>query len=1251
MVEVVKDTQQNNTKNTEKIKKPKGKRVFNLITIILMVCTLVAGIFFSTQYFSENYKLGTDFKGHYSALVAVDDVSADAQESVNNQPNGNAKQAASVLEQRLNPMGTNQIIVETAGANYLKVLSPVDAYSNETEFKNQIQRNGGAIILNSEMKDSQFNGDERTGINSYFSSASSTSITSNSGKNPAIKFQLNGDAFTALFVNDATEIESTIMIDADGLYNDIRNWYTLTPGNDLRTKVESFYNNVIKSIKSKYTRATEEQKKILDDLFIGRYTERSTGNVEQYRYVNILDLASDNGTNETEFVQTFINYINQGFEYISDTSKYVYDPNATTEDFASGGKYSQEVTGSRVTNAGSNTQVDLGVVKDVFENINTFMVGFVREGIAGWSSTAKVMETKLQSYFLMDGKIGKSAGTTNGSILLANSYISGSDLIIEYSNQPESKARIGAAIFNASTRGFVFTVNNVSVIDASITKIMLWVSAGFLIAFALALLIYSLIVYRLFGLFMIAVIGAISMLTLLASTWFNLTLGAEAIFAILIIIAINLEIFAMIFEQIKFNVFLKQRNLKVSFSIAVKETFALAVDILVALIIPAVSMFWISTNAIQLYAIITLMGVAFSFVLALLFGLIMFKLLINTNIFEKNPKKFALNTDFTNQGHALLNFKLKSLAVKKEILTSAEQPDLTKVQMLNQKIEKLQAKLAAIQAKNEAKDTKLQEKYNKKITKKISKYEAKKLKHPKKELKYNLKIEELSYILQDDTQAILEAESEIVLSTNDKVKTNVVEKQIKRGSKILALVIAIIVGVAAFIGGFFGPNYDNTFGNRIEYTVWGTQLDQVYSAVQNIPNRSDISDEQFKSDLDRIITEATNVGDGEQIQIDYVVSSFFNLLLENPSVVNQIAKTSGMSANRQYKANKFIVSHGKSFTFSSGSNPDSDIPWVTLAIMTTNSTQSRVIKNIFAEVGGLDREQAVSENGGFVTKQIKAFTIVTMSIQIMYTLLAIVLALAIYILIRFKWTYYIAMIVGIVLVPAITFAAIIAMHLSFGVGSLVAIAISMVVIISTMMVVFGKARSLIATKDENSLKQFFREEIALASDLKNKKRLIKDDIFVKKTDKRVALKADGLSKEDKVKIKNDYKKYKHQKWLEFKLDKKETKIQINRVSRKNNYLKEVMIQTFKFGLKRSVLIGALYLVFAVLFTVAFTPIASIGISIIVAVVTSMVVMLLVCLPIWVALEQIRIRNHLSRKHFINNLKVSREEQIIEGIND
>lgn len=1228
----------NNTKKTKN-----RRKVSSIITIFLMVLTLIAGIFFSTQHFTTNFRLGNDFRGHFSALVAVDDLSSTAPPSQAGQPNGNAQEAAAVLEQRLNPMGTNQIIIETAGLNYLNVLSPIDAHGSEIEFRNQIQRNGGAIILDGDLNDMQFNGDERLGISDFFSSANATTIPSNLGRNPAIEFELYGGTLMSFFGEDSEFFQATIMIDADGLFNDIRNWFSLVSG-ELRQRVESFYDNIINVIRVVYNQSTttELQRRILDDLFTGRYMTTTTGNVQQFRYINVLNLHQNN---REMFINAFMEHIENGFEYASETSRYVYDPNATTDDFLPGGTFSQILTGYSVTAGGGFNLIELAPVREVFAAINPLIVNFVRQNITSWAIESLAMETRMQSYFLMDGIISSFSSQPTGFIVNSNSFISNQYLIIEYTDQPESKARIGAAIFNASTRGFVFTVNSISLIDASITSIMFWLAAVLLIIFALALLIYSIIVYKFMAIFMFMILGTIVMLTLLASTWFALTLGVEAIFAILIIVAINLEIFATIFEQAKYNLYLKQRNVKVSFSIAVKETITLAIDMLIALIIPAISMFWISTNAIQSFAIMTLMGVAFSFGLTLIFGIILFKLIISTNIFEKHPTSFVLNTEFVNKNNFILNFKLNKLTQEK--LKLQEKNDLTKIDKIDKKILTLEEKINNKIKTNQEKDEKLKIKYDLKIENKIKKLENKKIKKPKKSFKYNLKIEELQYILKDDTQIILENESEITISSNEKIKTSLVEKNIKRSSKILIIILMILTGMAALVGGIFGPNFDNTFGNRTEYTVWGNRLEQVYTAIQNVPNRNDV-DEDFREDLHNLIESQANYS---EIAIEYFVSQFLELLFLRPEVVNQVARSTHLANNRQFRQHDFSVSHGPSFVFSSGSVVNENIPWVRLSVMTINPWQSQVIRNVFTAVGGLNNNQTISESGGYITKRIRPFTASTMTIQIMYVLITIIAALAIYILIRFKWTYYIAMVIGIIIAPAVALAVIIGLHINFGIGTLVALVVGIMIMISTMISVFGKSRSLIATKDESSLNQFFKEEINLFSALKNKKNQIKNEIFVRKTEYKISLKTEDLSKEQKQELKIEFKKYKHEKWLIFKDEKKETKIQINRFAKKNNYLKEVLAQTFKFAIKRSILVGFLYISFSVLFSIAFLPLASVGISVIITVVAAMATMLLICLPIWVALEQIRIRNYLSRKHFINNLKVESEEQIIERVND
>ncbi|WP_166508148.1 protein translocase SecDF, variant type [Spiroplasma chinense] len=1313
--------------NNRKKLKFKKKLAFSIMTIFIILSSLIVGIFFSTQHFSENYKLGSDFKGYYSALVAVDN----ANEETNNdgQPNGNAKTAAKVLEQRLNPMGTNQILIETAGLNYLKVLSPVDAYDSETTFQNQIQRNGGAILLDSEFADLQFSGSERKGINDYFTSASATSVATSGGKNPAISFELNGTEFSSLISSEdsngaQTSPQMSIMIDADGLYNDVRNWYLLVDKDTEAERIESYYDTIISPLVSKYNNSSTEAavKNVLNDMFTGRYESRSTGANTFYSYINLLTMSADRST----WIANFTDYVSKGFEYLSSTSKYVYDPNAKTEDFAEGGKYADDIFGYNGT---ALATVNLGNIKDVFSNVNKTMLNsiFITDSItnqlnvnATIENDSKFMTNKFKSYFLLLNS-AVSSQKTQGSA----AYINGDKFFIEFATQPESRARVGAAVFNASTQGYIFTVNSVSTLNPTINSVMLSTALIFMGIVLLALIVYVLFMYRLLGLFMIIVMLAISMLTLMSTTWFGLTLGPEAIIGTIIIVAINLELFSMIFENLKFNLYAKQRNIKTSFNISMKENIALSIDVLIALIVPAICLFWITSNAIQSFSIIILMGVLFSITIGVLVGFILNKLTISTNVFNNRSWLVALNTDFANQGNPLLNFKIRNLKnkieklekkaeAKDKILSLKEQLKLLneKLEIINKKIEenpskvankaknktlakiaKVEKKIAKVEAtkkqvkiekKAEVKDKilplkeklkKLNEKLEirnkradekfakatskskEKILAKIAKVEKKiaKLDATKKQVKIvklELKIADYNYILGDNTQQIIENESEIVLSTQDKVKVKAYEKTIKNGSKIMAVVLMAITIVAATIGAVFGPKYDSSFGNRTEYTLWGTKIEKMYSGIEN-----SVEDPKVDADFRALVAKEVIISnDDTDFNMNRAVANYFSLLLDRPEVVNQII---GPVTNIEYKAHKFTVSFGNNFSFSNSStnNDESEIGWINLSVMTTSGFQSRAIKSIFNRIGNI----AISDTGaggdfnnqneGFISKRIRTYSLRILVIQSAYALLAIVLALIVYILIRFKWTYYIAMVVGIALAPAVTLAIAVGLQFPIGVNTLIALAAIMIFMCISLFMVFGKARALISTKDEKSMMNFFKEEIQYSFVIKDEKKKIKDKLFLDKSDLKLKLKNKELTKEEVKALKVEFRKLKHAEWTKFRDVKKENKIKINRVSKQNNYLKEVMVQTFKYGAIRTIMSSILYVTVSILLAVTLTPIATFGVSIAIGVVLTNFIILFICLPVWIYLEQIRIRNYLTRKRFINNLKVSGEEQIIEGVND
>ncbi|AHI52814.1 protein translocase SecDF, variant type [Spiroplasma culicicola] len=1218
--------------NNKSPKKPINKtNIFRFIGMFIILLSLVVGIFFSSQKFIENYKLGTDFKGYYSALVAVDD--ANEEQNNDGQPNGDAKKAAKSLEQRLNPMGTNQIIVETAGLNYLKVLSPVDAYASETVFKNQIQRSGGAIILDESGDDLQFSGDERKGINEFFTSAKTISITTNSGKNPALAFDLNGSEFTSsIFTEEVTEKKLAMMLDTDGLYNDIRNWYLLVEGKDQRAKVKSYFDVILTPMRSLYNTTSDNKiKNIIADLFAATYQSSSSGGIATRQYVNII-------TNQNITQDDFINYINNDFEFLSDVSKYVYDPNATTDDFKADGKYGSEVVG--YTTNSSSTTVLASNTKEAFSIINKMMFEFVYSTI--WPSVQndyKSMATRLDSYRLFVGTVSST------KTVATPGYIENNKLILEFSGQPESKARIATSIFNASSQGYIFTVNNVSMIDGTITSIMLTTALIFMGIVVLALMIYSAFLYRILGMFMIAVILAITGLTLMSTTWFGLTLGVEAIIAIIMIIAVNLEIFSIIFENMKFNAYTKHRNIKSSFMISIKENIFLAIDILISLIIPSISLFWITSNAIQSFAIIILMGSFFSIALAIIGATILNRMLLSTNWLNNKPWLFALNTDFVNQGKIVLNYKLKNLKDKAEKLKKSEASN-DKLKVIEDKIHKIEEKIALIDHKHETKNAAMEAKYQATIKQKIAKLEAKisKLdgeKNKKQILKLELKINELQFVLDDNSEKIIEQESEIVLQTQDKVKVRRVEKTIKHGSKLLMIIFLALASIGALFIGLLGPNYDSTFGYRTEYTFWGTKVENLDTAATVVAENPEVS-EDFRTALEKINENE----DG--YEIEYRVALFLDLLFKDPETINILAN----SGSRTYEYHNFSLNYGDSFDYITGStNAENEIPWVTLTINTANSRQSAVVKNLFLQIAQISKEETLTTEGGYIAKRIRPFTFQNMALQLIIASFVIILALLIYIFIRFKWTYYIAMIVGIVFTPILALAAIIALQIPLGVTTLISLTVSVSFVCISMFVVFGKARSLISSRDEQSLVNYFKQEIDFAVSIKDKKRLLKETIFAKKSALKIKIKEEELNKVQRKEQKLAYKKEKHQLYLEFKNAKKAIKVEITKVSKQNNYLKEVMAYTFKYAIIRSLLVGAIYTVVALLLSITLTPIISFGLSVIISVVSASLVVLFICIPVWIWLEQIRIRNNLSRKRFINGLKVTGEEQIIEGIND
>ncbi|AUM62598.1 protein translocase SecDF, variant type [Spiroplasma monobiae] len=1236
--------------NEKNISKKQKKPFLKSFSILLIICSLVLGIFFSSLKFSENIKLGSDFKGYYSALVSVDNLNE--ENNTNGQPNGNSKEGARALNERLNPMGNNQIIIEQAGNNFLKVLSPVDAYPNETVFKNQIQKNGGIVLLDSKNNYSDLqitneaNAISRKGINDFFTGAKSTSVTSSSQKTPAISYSLNGDAFKSLLptaegtspTQDALNL--FILLDADGFYNDVRNYYNLISG-EKDQRIEDFFNNIVLPLREIYnnTSTSETVRRVLFDLFYGSWDVSTSVGVPYKAYGSLMDSSNLSLRDANGFAQ-----ISDSFNYLSETSKYVYDSNAVTKDFEAGGRYSRNVN---LWNS-SNILSDSGKkVNEIFAELNPVLIKFIKDRQASLNENYLTM--LRTNYFLFDGGVTEQKSGYAG-------YIEGNNLITQVESY--TKAEIGASLFNAAGKGFIFTVNSVATLDGTVTNLMLWFGLIFLLIIALALMTYMTFFYRILGLFSMIITLSIIGLTLLSMTWFNLTVGPETIISSFILIALNIEIFSTLFENMKESFYLKQRGLKTSFNISIKENIGLAADLVVALLVPAMCMFWITSNAIRSMAIVLAMGSFFTVLFTILIAFILFKTVINSQWIANRSYLFALNTDFASQGKFILNYKISKTEAKIKKLESKENSNVSLIKTLEDKLKTLKDKLTLINKKELEKQDKKQLLAKDKLNQKIEKLNKKiqsldENKKANKIQKLNFKINELVFIRDDKTQSIIEEEGQILTNTNEKLKIKTIEKNIKNGSKMISIFGVIMLFLSVLLGLVFGLRFDYTFGGRTDYTLWGDNITNAYNGMtaetfeDRDPRTAGLEDERDRlvAELNEFIGQNQNQRDAIEKKRTEVVHEYIYYVFSDEYYVNYL--TNNLNSNRQYKNHKYSVSYGDSFVYNGSSSNQN---WITITVYTQDLRQSAIIKQLFTS-WNISKQEEITETSGFITKAIRPATMMWTLTQIAITIAVVILALLIYILIRFKWTYYIAMVVSIVLAPLITVAFITTLQIPLGNSSIIAIVSSIVFAVTALFIVFGKARSLVASKDEKSMIEFFKKEIEIVYDTKTIKRQMNDELFDLKNQMRLNIRTNKLTKDESKKLKLEFKEIKHNKKIEYKKVKKENKIKINRVGKQNNYLSEVLVKTFKFGFVRCSLLVGLYALVGALMVVSMPTISAFGLSIIIGTVVTSLLVLFISLPLWVVFEQIRIRNNLARKRFINGLYVSNEEQIIEGIND
>ncbi|KAF5273344.1 hypothetical protein FQR65_LT17176 [Abscondita terminalis] len=416
-----------------------------------------------------NYRLGYDFKGYYSSRVAVHNINNEQLES--NQPNGDAREAAGILSDRLNPLGMLDIKVQVAGANYLRVDAPIDSFVNEIAFKNELQKTGGVMIFDQNYNDAQGDGEARKPLSDLIVTANDSAVTIQNKKVPTIEFGLTeGGAFSSMISALAPSGEDgqataapviTIVTDVDSFLNDVRSSYLYSQKEDQSDVLDDYYTYIIKPFQDIFVKqdTSEQIKAILADYFLVSFKEKNTNGTNTTKYFNLLSSSLiRSGLDIEKYIDTL--------EFVNSTNKYVYDSNAKGDDFKDDGKYSGLIDTVTIGD-GISTSVTFTPstmkINEVFNNLNKTVYSVIN---AQGNNFEKSILNEIAKYTIFAGEVATSTGngqlTSNGTIVDDKQFIA----VVTSA----SVAKSGATIFNAAGKGFTFNVSSLTTHEGVIFK-------------------------------------------------------------------------------------------------------------------------------------------------------------------------------------------------------------------------------------------------------------------------------------------------------------------------------------------------------------------------------------------------------------------------------------------------------------------------------------------------------------------------------------------------------------------------------------------------------------------------------------------------------------------------------------------------------------------------------------------------------------------------------------------------------------
>lgn len=1332
-----------------------------ILAVSLMTISLIFGITFSVVSSKNSLKLGPQYRGGFQATVGVYDNNKEALiDNLPNGDAKKAADALEAKLSPFSD-GSVDIKISGNSRLTVTVPTDLYS-NNQQLFENAIESSGGLFALTDKNKDIMLDpelmtkigktigkdNEEKIALSDVLSDVDATSIKFGASNQPYLSFNLPNDNWEKIVTASSTPEEKSaknnrdgnqpsikLISDIYGLMSNFRSYYNLgntqTENQYVRKWIDLVQTPIINKVKDAKT--PSEDKELFKDFFYGQYhIKNSAGNWETHKgslvdetFIESLKQTNKGGL-DLKTVTDLKKFMNPDdseehkFEFSNSISKYVYDSNSVAADFAAAtqgekptpeGKYHKPLEA-----ADGQTKLNLRIdqafailVPAIFEKLYQPH----RDDNGNLNYVNKDFNKEIFKYnFIHDGTVEKAVPNGNPQ----RSYISqdGKTYLLQTSNYTLAKA-VKAQI-SANTLGLSFRVFSMTLTDPIISNVMFIASIIILVIIAIAAFIFMLFFYRLLGLFSIIIALTIGALLMFMYVPFGITIGPEFIAIMFMIIGLIFDISVIYFEALKNHIYLEKRPLISSFKIGNHETLGIVVDMIFATLIPNIVLFWIGTGALKNFATIASLGLLLVFVLAIVFFRILIYFLVRTNIFKKHDWLLPIDTSFEFKGSFLIQYLIETKQAKLDTFHNQQKlssKELIKIKQLDEEIKKLiikQKEKALIkEEKNNNKEYNLNVKMAKSIVR-INKLQTKLGQENKFKVffanLFNPRKEYLSSVLSVNTNEI---DDPIIIANNNLKR---LEHNVNKTGIITGIITVIMVGISLLVAIFAGLNYAPSFGKGTDIYVYGTYISDTYKDLSNIRTNFDPNIEQNEgedvvtyianirqSNLERVMEESGLSEDqikGDlrlKLEVDTVKETYEYIISHN---------------YLHYFFNKAQNIYFDNLTILSGTNYDSKDGTEGMGWISINTTSHLIEKNNILKIA-LQR-MAADKNAtsktpapatgsyGVLGLDMNPHTVYNQMEQIFITFAIVLGALLIYIMIRFKWTYYIALAIGIIAAFALTIATIVVLRVPVSIEILYAIMGTISFSIVTGIIILGKGKSIIASKNEKDLHKFFNHEVNFLTKIKEGRREANQKIYQAKKISQLKLielfNLQDLNKKkkkkqkqtkfsvflQKLKLKNwskikfnfkqlfiskKYSEYKQAK-IDIKKTFKLTKIEINQnfkasklklkekikfESRKNNFLKHVFASVIKFSMFRTLTVGILYIFIGLCAAVTLPTITGMGVGLIIGVIVSILTTLTIVLPIWIALEQKRIRTKYAFKKFVKELHVETEEQIIKNIND